>query len=414
MGKKTENGQSLRNRIVGEGMEAPADLLANPQNWRRHPREQLAALEGMLEAVGWVQRVIVNRTTGRMVDGHARVELAIKRNEAAVPVLFVELTPDEERVVLAGLDPIGGLAETDQAMLDGLLDGLTVTDPALQALLDGLGSPPKEETRGGLTDPEEVPKLPAVAASRRGDVWRLGHHLLMCGDCTDDDAVRALIGEERADLCLTDPPYGLGEKKASGKNAYAEYVDSRANLVDLARKWLPLAKSISEAVVFSPGVTNQWIYPEPTWVLCWFYGGGQLRSSWGFNCWQPFLAYGKDPSLAAGRGGRPDAVNLNIPANAGEIDHPCPKPVALWEWMLKRLVFKESALLFEPFSGSGTTLVAAQMHGHRVRAVELTPRYVDVAVRRWQAFTGLEATLEGDGRTFAEIEADRLDAEVAP
>jgi hypothetical protein len=92
MGKKTENGQALRNRIVGEGMESPADLLANPQNWRRHPREQLAALEGMLEAVGWVQRVIVNRTTGRMVDGHARVELAIKRGEAAVPVLFVELT----------------------------------------------------------------------------------------------------------------------------------------------------------------------------------------------------------------------------------------------------------------------------------------------------------------------------------
>lgn len=138
MGKKTENGQALRNRIVGEGMEAPADLLANPANWRRHPREQLAALEGMLEAVGWVQRVIVNRTTGRMVDGHARVELAIKRGEPAVPVLFVELTPDEERVVLAGLDPIGGLAATDQAQLDALLEGVETGSDALDEFLASL------------------------------------------------------------------------------------------------------------------------------------------------------------------------------------------------------------------------------------------------------------------------------------
>lgn len=149
MGKKTENGQALRNRIVGEGMEAPADLLANPANWRRHPREQLAALEGMLEAVGWVQRVIVNRTTGRMVDGHARVELAIKRGESAVPVLFVELTPDEERVVLAGLDPIGGLAATDQALLDALLEGVESGSADLDAFLESLRGQDDDGAGGG-------------------------------------------------------------------------------------------------------------------------------------------------------------------------------------------------------------------------------------------------------------------------
>lgn len=107
-------------------------------------------------------------------------------------------------------------------------------------------------------------------------------------------------------------------------------------------------------------------------------------------------------------GGRPDAVNLNVPANAADIDHPCPKPVALLEWLLARLVFKESALLFEPFNGSGSTMIAAEKAGHRVCGLELTPHYVDVAVRRWQAFTGLQATLEGDGRTFDEIAAERL------
>ena len=118
MGKKASAvaPTNIRSRIVGEGMERPDQLLANPQNWRRHPKEQLAALEGMLDTVGWVQRVIVNRTTGHLVDGHARVELAMRRSEA------------EERLVLAGLDPIGGLAVTDQAMLDELLASIEQID----------------------------------------------------------------------------------------------------------------------------------------------------------------------------------------------------------------------------------------------------------------------------------------------
>lgn len=99
---------NLRSRIVGEGVEAPDQLLANPLNWRTHPKEQVDALEGLLRDVGWVQRVIVNRTTGHIVDGHARVELALRRSEATVPVLYVELTEAEERLVLAALDPIGG------------------------------------------------------------------------------------------------------------------------------------------------------------------------------------------------------------------------------------------------------------------------------------------------------------------
>lgn len=92
MGK---TAQPLRSRIVGEGMLPPGELKANPQNWRRHPKAQLDALAGMLDTVGWVQRVVVNRTTGNMVDGHARVELALKRAESEVPVLFVELPAAE-------------------------------------------------------------------------------------------------------------------------------------------------------------------------------------------------------------------------------------------------------------------------------------------------------------------------------
>ena len=241
-----------------------------------------------------------------------------------------------------------------------------------------------------------------------GDVWVMGKHRLMCGSCTDASAVDTLLAGVTADLCLTDPPYGLGKGKESGKNDYAEYEDTRENLIQLAKDWLPLAQAHAKVVVFSPGVTNQWLYPEPNWVMCWFYGGGQLLSSWGFNCWQPFLCYGKEPGLAAGKGARPDAVDMNTPANAGDINHPCPKPVKLWSWMIDRLVFSPNAILYEPFSGSGTTIIAAEMAGISVRAMELTPQYVDVAVKRWQEFTGEQAVHAETGETFDAMQNDRL------
>ena len=134
------------------------------------------------------------------------------------------------------------------------------------------------------------------------------------------------------------------------------FEDTLENVKTMAVLWLPLAIQYSKFVVFSSGVTRQWIYPEPNWVMSWFYGGGQLRSSWGFNCWQPFLCYGKDPSLSQGKGARPDAIDMNTPANAKDIDHPCPKPIKLWEWFFNRLSFNKGDLFYEPFSGSGTTL----------------------------------------------------------
>ena len=134
MGKK-KTAEMFRSRIVGEGELRPSELLDNPRNWRKHPTAQLEALRGLLTEVGWVQRVIVNRETGHIVDGHARVELARERKEPTVPVLYVALTPEEEGLVLAALDPIGGMAETDQAALDAILEGLESNDSALNELL---------------------------------------------------------------------------------------------------------------------------------------------------------------------------------------------------------------------------------------------------------------------------------------
>ncbi len=129
-----------RNRIVGHADVPPADLVPNPRNWRSHPPEQQRALAGALAEVGWVAEVLVNRTTGNVVDGHLRIELALARDEPTVPVTYVELTEDEERLVLASLDPLAAMATAEQEQLAALLAGLEPADAALGALLEDLAS----------------------------------------------------------------------------------------------------------------------------------------------------------------------------------------------------------------------------------------------------------------------------------
>ena len=114
----------LANNIAGEGQEAPDNLLANPFNYRKHPKWQRDALLSQMKAVGWIQRVIVNRRTGHLIDGHLRVELALERSEPQVPVLYVDLDEHQEQLALATLDPISALAEQDHTLLDELLTGL--------------------------------------------------------------------------------------------------------------------------------------------------------------------------------------------------------------------------------------------------------------------------------------------------
>ena len=124
----------FKNRILGEGTESPDQLLANPKNWRIHPSHQRSALLKVLDTVGWVDQVIVNKTTGHLIDGHLRVSVAMEKNEQSVPVVYVELSEQEEEIILASLDPIGALAVADKDLLENLLESVrqnkTLTDLA--------------------------------------------------------------------------------------------------------------------------------------------------------------------------------------------------------------------------------------------------------------------------------------------
>ena len=235
-----------RNRIAGHADVAPAELAPNPHNWRTHPADQQRALSGALGEVGWVAEVLVNRTTGHVVDGHLRIELALARNEPTVPVTYVELSEDEERLVVASLDPLAAMATAEEEQLAALLVGLEPADEALRALLDDLAREYGIDAgRAGLVDPDDVPELPAEPYVQLGELYELGDHRLLCGNSTHTADVARLTDGALADCLWTDPPYGVGydgktERRLRIKNDDPETSD---NAIAGAFRLGPLASS---------------------------------------------------------------------------------------------------------------------------------------------------------------------------
>lgn len=183
--------KKYENRIIGSGIMNPADIKKHPQNWRKHPASQAAALDEVLGTVGWIQEVIINKTTGNLIDGHLRVETALKNKETEIPVKYVELTEDEERIALATFDPISALAEKDDKILKELLAQIESEDVDMERFFDEDVLPKVEHTEEEL---EDVPDVPKEARTKRGDMYQLGEHVLMCGDSTNADDVKKLMG----------------------------------------------------------------------------------------------------------------------------------------------------------------------------------------------------------------------------
>mgnify|MGYP001588060922 CR=1 FL=1 len=201
-------------------------------------------------------------------------------------------------------------------------------------------------------------------------------------DCRD---ILPQIPDKRIDLVLTDPPYGLGIE-------YGLYLDDQEGIKKMIPEFLPQIIRIGHAVLLTSGVLNQWLYPQPDWVLAWFIPTTNSgSSSWGFSCWQPILAYGADPYLANGKGRQMDIIAINSKRLIG-FKHPCAKPDDVWSLLMLRGSIEINDLILDPFLGSGTTAYCAKKLGRKCIGIEIEERYCEIAAKRYsQSVMKLEA-----------------------
>jgi DNA modification methylase len=420
------------NRIVCHGEEKPDKLLANPANWRRHGESQQRALSGVLGEVGLVQSVIVNRTTGHLVDGHLRVELAIAAHQPQIPVVYVELSAEEERIILASLDPIGAMADADRDKLAELLASVRGEDEAVRALLERIAQQEHIDLPaiGGLIDPDFVPEPPAEPITKPGDLWLLGPHRLLCGDSTNVKHVKRLMAGERAALMATDPPYLVdyegGEHPSSVSNGgivdgvrvghdekkWDVYLDHAAAVGfyrDFLKVALEMALTPDVAVYQCFGMMRTEVIWQ-AWrevgllshqVVIWKKSRTVLTYSWFLWDYEVVMVgwpQGHKPKTnppASERAVWEIASTEGNEEGAGH-NHPTIKPVEL----IRRPITwhtKPGELIYEPFSGSGTAIIAAEQTGRICYAMELSPAFVDVACERYRLFAGREPQLHTKG-----------------
>jgi DNA modification methylase len=270
----------------------------------------------------------------------------------------------------------------------------------------------------GLTDPDDVPEPPVDPVSRIGDVWLLGPHRLLCGDCTDAAAVSAALAGIVPHLMVTDPPYGVNYDPAwrersglSDGSTLARGEVLNDNRADWREAWLLFPGDVAyvwhsalhaSTVATSLEAAGFLIRSQIIWDKT------RLVISRGDYHWRHEPAWyavrkGKTGHWA---GDRKQTTIWEIPHAKSETGHGTEKPVVCMQRPIENNSSTGQAI-YDPFCGSGTTIIAAEITGRVCHGIELSPTYVDVAIKRWQAFTGQTATLEGSKENYAELAARR-------
>lgn len=401
----------IRDRIVELRRVSPKELRPNPKNWRTHPKQQRDVLKGLLAEVGIADAVLAydpGDGGGLMIiDGHLRAEELASMEE--VPVLILDVNEQEADKLLATLDPVGALAGKDDEKLIELLKGVETDSEAVLSMLNELAGREIIEPFEGLTDPDEAPAPVEEPYVKPGDLWVLGEHRILCGSSTEPGDVDRLMAGEKADVMWTDPPYGV-EYVGGTKDKLTIQNDSASGLPDLLRGAFGLAPlrpgapfyiahpAGPQSLEFLLAVVDVgWVIRQGlVWVKNTFVLG---RSDYHYRH-EPII-YGVVPGAEGrfGRGGvgwygdnAQDSV-FEVDKPARNAEHPTMKPVELIEAMLRNSATKGS-IVYEPFAGSGSTIIACERLGMACRAMEIDPRYVQVAIERWQAFTGRQAVRE--------------------
>jgi len=403
-----------------------AELAPYAGNARMHSDDQVAQIAASINEFGFNVPVLVD-AKGSIVAGHGRVLAAQRLAMDHVPVIRLgHLTPAQVRAFRLADNQIALNSTWDDSILAAELRALAAEgfnldlvgfdDSALQELL--APSSPR-----GTTDPDaDAPEPPAVPVSRLGDTWLLGDHRLRCGDSTSQADVAALLGPARPHLMVTDPPYGV-EYDAGWRNkamrASGRAIGGRAtgavlndDQADWTAAWALFPGDVAyvwHSDMHAGGVVNGLeavgfvVRAQIIWAKTQMVVG---RGHYHFQhepCWYAVRKGG----TGHWRGDRKQTTLWEIDRpRKSETGHSTQKPIECMQRPIENNS-RVGDLVYEPFSGSGTTIIAGQITRRRVLAMELNPGYVDVAVRRWQAYTGLQAVLEDGGGTLDAVAAAR-------
>jgi len=379
-----------------------SELSTHPENPRRG---DLDAIKESFERHGQYQPLVVNGRTMEVLAGNHRLMAARELGWDYVAVVFVDVDEETARQIVLVDNRTSDLADYDlEALLELLgsveeLDGTGYDERALDDLLDELVPPPLAE--------EEVPHTPAEARTKPGEVLALGDHRLVCGDARDLGSYRALLGDEAADVLVTDPPYGVDYEGRTSARLRIEN-DAPDDLERLLEQSLACIDS-----VLRPGAPLYLFHPSgaqsAAFINAFRAQGWSLRQTliWlklalvmgrsDYHYRHEPILYGFKPGEGRlGRGGagwyggnRQSSV-LEVDRPVASREHPTMKPPELVEIALRNSS-RRGEIVLDPFAGSGSTLVACHRLGCRARLIELDPGYCDVIVERYERLTGLEA-----------------------
>lgn len=400
-------------------MESLSTFEGNP---RKGSVEKIAV---SLEKHGQYRPIVVNlgSVTGRgreVLAGNHTLMAARSLGWSHVDACVVDVDDDTAKSIVAADNKLADLGGYDDVALFRLLDsledlsgtGYSISD--LEALRQDL-FPPEV-----LTDPDEAPSVPAEPISVAGQIWQLGKHRLLVGDSTDVESVRRLVGDEPPNCVWTDPPYGV-DYVGKTKDALTIQNDGAGGLPQLLKDAFSVVAAVCspgapvyvahpdrQRLVFENAMTGAGILvrQELVWVK-----GSLVMGATDYHYRHESILYGFTPGGQGrlGRGGErwygdnSQTTVFEFPRPARNADHPTMKPVALIDAMLSNSL-PAGGIVFEPFGGSGSTLIAAHDRGCRAFCVELDPRYADVILTRFQRHTGVVPVCEGEQVSFVETE----------
>jgi DNA modification methylase len=405
-------------------------LLPYARNARTHSDEQVAQIAASIAEFGWTNPILAGGD-GVVIAGHARLLAARKLGITEVPVIVLDhLSESQRRALVIADNRLALNAGWDEEMLRVELDALREDDFNLDLLgfdddeLEALLSEPDSEVTGN-TDDDAVPETPETAVTVLGDVWLLGDHRLLCGDATTLEAVQRVLAGGLADIVFTDPPYNVNygatmKDKLRGRkgkmprkiandnlgDGFEQFLrDVCVSLLTVTKGAIYVCMSSSELHTLHRAFTESGGHWS-TFVI-WAKNTFTMGRSDYQRQYEPILYGWKEGTDHFWCGARDQGDVWLVKKPVANDLHPTMKPVELVERAVRNSSKSRDTVL-DPFGGSGSTLIACEKAGRQARLIELEPKYCDVIIRRFQEFAGKPATLDSDGRAFAEVAAERL------